>query len=53
MPADKQTSEQSKRFVEAAREAGCDEGEDAFERKLKKLATARPAKEKKDEDKPK
>ena len=52
MSKDTRTSEQSKRFAEAARKAGCDESEAAFERKLKKLATARPTKEKPSEDKP-
>jgi hypothetical protein len=36
--------EQSKRFIEAARELGCDEDEAAFDEKLKRIATAKPAK---------
>lgn len=31
-------------FVEAARELGCDESEDAFDTKLKKVASAPPPK---------
>jgi hypothetical protein len=34
--------EQSDRFVETARELGCDEDETAFEEKLKKIAKRRP-----------
>ena len=33
---------QSRRFIEKARELGCDEDEAAFEKKLKKLANAKP-----------
>ena len=33
--------EQSKRFIETARELGCDEDEAAFEEKLKRIATAK------------
>jgi hypothetical protein len=33
---------QSKRFIETARELGCDEDEAAFEEKLKQIATAKP-----------
>lgn len=35
-------SDQHKRFVETARELGCDEDEAAFEEKLKRIATAKP-----------
>jgi len=35
-------SDQSRRFIETARELGCDEDEAAFEEKLKKIATAKP-----------
>lgn len=33
---------QQDRFVEAAREAGCDEDPDAFDKALKKVASAPP-----------
>jgi hypothetical protein len=36
-----QTS-QSERFIETARELGCDEDEAAFDEKLKRIATAKP-----------
>jgi hypothetical protein len=35
-------AEQSRRFIETARELGCDEDEAAFEEKLKRIATAKP-----------
>jgi hypothetical protein len=35
-------TDQSKRFIEKAREFGCDEDEAAFEAKLKKIAKAPP-----------
>jgi hypothetical protein len=38
--ADKQA--QHKRFIETARELGCDEDEAAFDEKLKRIATAKP-----------
>jgi hypothetical protein len=34
--------QQSKRFIETARELGCDEDEAAFDEKLKRIATAKP-----------
>jgi hypothetical protein len=34
--------EQHKRFIETARELGCDEDEAAFDEKLKRIATAKP-----------
>ncbi len=34
--------EQSKRFIETARELGCDEDEAAFDEKLRRIATAKP-----------
>ena len=37
------SGEQSKRFVDAARELGCDESEPHFEEKLKKVARHKPA----------
>lgn len=49
MSDDKRDSAQAKRFAEAARKAGCDESEDAFERRIKKLAAARAKKDKADE----
>jgi len=36
---------QSKRFIETARELGCDEDEAAFDEKLKRIATAKPRRE--------
>jgi hypothetical protein len=38
----KSDPEQSKRFIETARELGCDEDEAAFDEKLKRIATAKP-----------
>jgi hypothetical protein len=35
--------EQSKRFIEAARELGCDEDEDALKARMKRLAESKPA----------
>jgi hypothetical protein len=40
-PAEPQ-EEQSKRFIETARELGCDEDEAAFDEKLRRIATAKP-----------
>ena len=37
-------AEQHERFVEAARQLGCDEDEDAFNRVLRKVASAPPPK---------
>lgn len=34
--------DQGKRFIEAARELDCDEDQDAFKERLKKLASAPP-----------
>jgi hypothetical protein len=36
---------QSQRFVEKAREIGCDEDEAAFDRRLRKIAKATPPKD--------
>jgi len=36
-------SEQSKRFIEAARELGCDDDEDALKARMKRLAETKPA----------
>jgi hypothetical protein len=33
---------QNERFIEAARELGCDEDEAAFDEKLRRIATAKP-----------
>lgn len=41
-PKNTSGSDQHKRFVETARELGCDEDEAAFEEKLKRIATAKP-----------
>ncbi len=35
--------EQSRRFIEAARELGCDEDEDALKTRIKRLAETKPA----------
>jgi hypothetical protein len=35
-------TEQSRRFIETARQLGCDEDEKAFDEKLKKIAKAKP-----------
>jgi hypothetical protein len=34
--------DQSKRFIEAARELGCDEDEDALKARMKRLAQTKP-----------
>jgi hypothetical protein len=34
--------QQSKRFIETARELGCDEDEAAFDKKLRQIATVKP-----------
>jgi len=39
---------QSQRFIEAARELGCDEDESHFEEKLKKIARHKPPKDRED-----
>ena len=44
MPKTKDGTDQRRRFIEAARELGCDEDEGAFKERLKKLATASPPK---------
>jgi hypothetical protein len=44
---------QSERFIEAARELGCDEDEDAFKDRLKKLASAPPPETVRERKKPK
>jgi hypothetical protein len=35
--------DQSRRFIEAARELGCDDDEDAFKERMKRLAESKPA----------
>ena len=42
MKTGKPDPEQYKRFVETARELGCDEDEAAFDENLKRIATAKP-----------
>jgi hypothetical protein len=42
MKTGKPDPEQYKRFVETARELGCDEDEAAFEEKLRRIATVKP-----------
>jgi hypothetical protein len=37
-----QQKDQHKRFIETARELGCDEDKERFEEKLKGIATAKP-----------
>jgi hypothetical protein len=39
----KADTEQSKRFIEAARELGCDDDEDALKARMKRLAKSKPA----------
>jgi hypothetical protein len=46
-PDDKAAQRQSERFIETARELGCDEDEAAFDEKLKRIATVKPNKGKK------
>jgi hypothetical protein len=43
-PTKKQPDEQRRAFVKAARELGCDESEEAFDRALGKIAKAPPPK---------
>jgi len=43
-PRRKDDPDQSKRFIETARELGCDEDEVAFDEKLRRIATAKPQK---------
>lgn len=38
---------QQDRFIETARQLGCDEDEDAFKEKLKRIAKAKPKKKEK------
>jgi hypothetical protein len=38
---------QSQRFIDTARELGCDEDEAAFDEKLKRIAEAKPASKRK------
>lgn len=44
MKAQQSEKSQSDKFKEAAREAGADESEETFAKKLKKLATVKPKK---------
>lgn len=46
------TQDQFEKFVDAARELGCDESEAAFEEKLKKIVPPPKATDKSEEDKP-
>lgn len=41
--ARRRAASQSDRFIEAARELGCDENEEAFERVVKRVARQHPA----------
>jgi hypothetical protein len=41
--SDKKAAEQHRRFIHTARDLGCDEDPEAFERAIKKLAKAPPA----------
>jgi hypothetical protein len=52
MPKEKDTkfNKQSQKFIEAARETGCDEDESAFDEMVKKVAKAPPPRH---EEKPK
>ena len=45
MQTDKKLEDQSKRFIETARQIGCDEDEKAFDEKLKRIAKAKPKRE--------
>lgn len=45
--------EQSKRFIEVARELGCDEDESAFDEIVKKVAKAPPPRQEEPAEKPK
>ena len=40
---DDTTQSQSERFIKASRELGCDESEERFKKRVKKLASAPPA----------
>lgn len=40
--ADGDNKDQASKFIEAARELGCDEREEAFERAVRKVASAKP-----------
>lgn len=44
MTGKKVKGNQSRRFIEKARELGCDEDESAFEKRLRKIAKATPPK---------
>lgn len=44
MEPKKSEKSQAERFVTAARELGCDDGEEAFDKKLKAVASAPPPK---------
>jgi len=44
MSGGKKSKTRSQRFVEAARDVGCDENPDAFDKTLKKIASAPPPK---------
>jgi hypothetical protein len=41
-PKKTSASDQHKRFVETARELGCDEDKERFEEQLRRIATAKP-----------
>jgi hypothetical protein len=42
-PTPERDVEQSKRFIEAARELGCDDDEDILKERMKRLAESKPA----------
>jgi hypothetical protein len=42
MPKSQKHTDQSRRFIETARQLECDENEAAFEEKLRRIATAKP-----------
>jgi hypothetical protein len=44
--------EQIEKFKEAAKKLGCDESEEAFDEKLRRIAKKPPPKDNKNEDKP-
>lgn len=47
----KENEPQSEKFIKLARELECDESEENFDRKMKKILSVKPKKEEKKEDK--
>ncbi len=46
-----ESNKQAKKFQQAAKDLGCDESEEVFDEKLKKVASAPPPKDTKDKAK--